>query len=103
MKKLFALFIILPLLVSLDFPWVNWDFNWDWKIDFDWESLLDKFKSAIPDFMKKMKDKVQTFLKKTEEERNKFLKNLDKKWNRTTYRKYSRTTSKFSRKSHRSC
>ena len=77
MKKLFALFIILPLLVSFDFPWVNWDFNWDWKIDFDWESLLDKFKSAIPDFMKQMKDKVQTFLKKTEEERNKFLKNLD--------------------------
>ena len=77
MKKLFALLVILPLLVSIEIPWINWDWDWNWDIHFDWDSLFDLFKSAIPEFLKKMKDKLKDFLKKTEEEKNNFLKELN--------------------------
>ena len=79
MRKLFSLFIILPLIVSINIPFVKWDWDWDFNFDWDFDAFLDNFKSVIPKFISEMKSKIESFMKLAEEEKNKFLDNLNQK------------------------
>ena len=74
MKKLYVLFIILPFLFSTKLPW---HIDWDWSINFDFDSFISKFKSAIPEFLKKMAENLKAFIKKSPEEKLEFLKTLN--------------------------
>ena len=75
MRKLFSLFIILPLIVSINVP-AKWNWDWDFNFDWDFDEFLDNFKSIIPDFINEMKSKIESFMKMAEDEKNKVLNDL---------------------------
>ena len=77
MRNIFVLLIVIPLVVSIKFPFPKW--NWDFKFDWNILNLFEKFKSALPQFVNNMKSKIQDFMKKTEDQKNAYLKDLNKK------------------------
>ena len=57
MRKLFSLFIILPLIISINIGPLQWEWDWDFNFDWDFDKLLEIFKSDIPAFIENMKTK----------------------------------------------
>lgn len=77
MRNIFVLLIIIPLVVSIKFPFPKW--NWDFKFDWNILNLFKKLKSAVPQFMNNMKSNIENFMKKTEAQKNAYLKDLNTK------------------------
>lgn len=73
MRKLYALLILIPLIMSFQFP------HWDWKFDWNFNSILDKFKTLVPDFIKNMQNKIKDFMKQTDQKKNELLTNMNTK------------------------
>ena len=76
MRKLFSLFIILPLIVSINIGPLHWEWDWDFNFDWDFDKFLEIFKSAIPQFIKDMQDKIKNFMNEAEEQKNAILQGL---------------------------
>ena len=77
MRKLFSLFIILPLILTINIGPLHWDWDWDFNFDWDFDKFLELFKSAIPEFIEKMKAKIDDFMKKAQEEKDAILQSLE--------------------------
>ena len=77
MRKLFSLFIILPLIVSINIGPLHWEWDWDFNFDWDFDKFLEIFKSAIPQFIKEMQDKIKNFMNEAEEQKNAILQSLE--------------------------
>ena len=77
MRKLFSLFIILPLIVSINIGPLHWEWDWDFNFDWDFDKFLEIFKSAIPQFIKDMQDKIKNFMNEAEEQKNAILQSLE--------------------------
>ena len=76
MRKLFSLFIILPLIVSINIGPLHWEWDWDFNFDWDFDKFLEIFKSAIPQFIKDMQDKIKNFMNEAEEQKDAILQGL---------------------------
>ena len=77
MRNLFSLFIILPLIVTIKIPVLNWDWDFDW--DWDIFGLLDFFKSGVPQFIKDIQTNIKKFIEKTEDQKNAYIAELNTK------------------------
>ena len=77
MRNIFVLLIVIPLVVSIKFPFPKW--NLDFKFDWNILNLFEKLKSAVPQFMNNMKSNIENFMKKTEAQKNAYLKDLNTK------------------------
>jgi len=73
MRKLYALLILIPLIMSFQFP------HWEWKFDWNFNSILDKFKTLVPDFIKNMQNKIKDFMQQTDQKKNEILTNMNTK------------------------
>ena len=77
MRKLFSLFIILPLIISINIGPLQWEWDWDFNFDWDFDKLLEIFKSDIPAFIENMKTKIEDFMRQGEEKKTEILNGLE--------------------------
>ena len=79
MRKLFSLFIILPLIISINIGPLQWEWDLDFNFDWDFDKLLEIFKSDIPAFIENMKTKIEDFMRQGEEKKTEILNGLESK------------------------
>ena len=71
MKNLFILLILFPLFISIEFPW-----EWNWDISWDFNQFIENLKSGIPDFIIELKGNLTEFLSKTYEQKQEMIEKL---------------------------
>ena len=79
MKKLFVLFVFLPLLISIDIPNIDWDWDWDIDFNFDFNFDFDIDLGWFEEIIKNIETGVPNFIKGLESEINKFINYADSK------------------------
>lgn len=73
MKNIFLILVFAPLLVSIKFPFIDWEWEWNWNIDWDFNGFIDQIKTGVPQFIKDLRDDMSNFLKQAESIRNKII------------------------------
>ena len=74
MKNLFILLIFVPLFVSIEIPYTDWEWIWDFSWDFT--QFIENIKSGVPQFIKNFETGIKDFLKRNELEKREWIKNL---------------------------
>ena len=71
MKKLFALLIILPLFINFKIPFIDYDIDINFDIDFS--KIFSNLKTKLPDFLSKMQSAIKDFANAVESKKDEML------------------------------
>lgn len=74
MKNIFILLVLVPLIISIDIPFTDWE--WNFNIDWDFNQFIDNILSGIPDFINEIQGKLKYFISQTYEEKQKLIEKI---------------------------